>query len=72
MGDIASNFGDELDGMEHCLRALASPNAGRLVEAETTKEIAHASGDVLVFAENVVIDFELIDRLLRSPDRNLP
>lgn len=71
MGDIASDFGDELDGMELCLRALPKPNAGRLVDAATTKETAHVHGEVLVFTDNVVIDFELIERLLRSPDRNI-
>ncbi|WP_244514786.1 hypothetical protein [Ensifer sp. LCM 4579] len=71
MGDISSDFGDELNGMELCLRALPRPNAGRLVDAATTKEIAHVGGDVLVFTENVVIDFELIARLLRSQDRNI-
>ncbi|PDT43726.1 hypothetical protein CO661_33510 [Sinorhizobium fredii] len=70
-GDIARNFGDKLDGMELCLRALPKPNAGRLVDAATIAEVAYVGGDVLVFTENVVIDFELIDRLLRSQDRNI-
>ncbi|WEX79308.1 hypothetical protein PYH37_006171 (plasmid) [Sinorhizobium numidicum] len=71
LGDIASDLGGELDGMELCLRALPTPNAGRLVDAATIKEIAHVDRDVLVFTENVVIEFELIERLLRLQDRNI-
>ncbi|MDK1492909.1 hypothetical protein QN219_23080 [Sinorhizobium sp. 7-81] len=71
MGDIAGDFGDEVDGMELCLRALPRPNAGRLIDAVTIDEIAHVGGEVLVFTDNVVMDFELIERLLRSPDRNI-
>ncbi|WP_050577661.1 hypothetical protein [Sinorhizobium arboris] len=71
LGDIAIDFGDELDGMELCLRALPSPNAGRLVDAATTREIADMKGEFLLFTENVVIDFELVARLLRSQDRNI-
>lgn len=57
--------------MELCLRALPRPNAGRLVDAATANEIAHVDGDVLVFTENLVIDFDVIERLLRSQDRNI-
>lgn len=71
IGDIAGNFGDELDRMEFYLRALPRPSAGRLVDAATTKEVDCVGGDVLVFTENVVIDFELLDRLLRSQNRNI-
>ncbi|WP_051440637.1 hypothetical protein [Ensifer aridi] len=71
LGEIAGDLGGELDGMELCLRALPRPNAGRLVDAATTKEIAHVDGDVLVFTENLVIDFDVIERLLRSQDRNI-
>ncbi|MDX2387957.1 hypothetical protein GHK29_18530 [Sinorhizobium medicae] len=70
-GDIASGLGSELDGMELCLRALPTPNAGHLVDAATIKEIAHVDQDVLAFTENVVIEFELIERLLRLQDRNI-
>jgi len=71
LGDIAIDFGDEPDGMELCWCALPRPNAGRLVDAATTMEIAHVDGELLLFTENVVIDFELIARLLRSQDRNI-
>ncbi|WP_234782006.1 hypothetical protein [Sinorhizobium saheli] len=71
LDDIAMDCGDEPDGMELCWRALPRPNAGRLVDAATTMEIAHVDGELLLFTENVVIDFELIARLLRSQDRNI-
>ncbi|RWK45039.1 MAG: aminotransferase class I/II-fold pyridoxal phosphate-dependent enzyme [Mesorhizobium sp.] len=70
MGDVGSDFGGDLNGMELCFRVLPTPNAGRLVDAATAEEIADADGDVLVFTENLVIDFSLIERLLRSSDHN--
>lgn len=71
LGDIATDLGGELDGMELFIRDLPRPSTGRLVDAAMTKEIAHVDGDVLVFTENLVIEFELIPRLLRSQERNI-
>ncbi|MCA1371883.1 hypothetical protein I6F15_32240 [Bradyrhizobium sp. BRP14] len=71
LGEIAGDLGGELDGMELCLRALPRPNPGRLVDAATTREISDVDGEFLLFTENVVVDFDLIARLLRSPYRNI-
>lgn len=57
--------------MELCLRALPTPNAGRLIDAVTVDEISEVCGDVFVFTENLNIDFSLIERLVRSSDSNL-
>lgn len=74
MGDIASDLGGELHGMDLCLRALPTPNGGRLIDAVTATEIAEVDRDVLAFTEDIVedtvVDFSLIERLLRSSNRN--
>ncbi|WP_264396704.1 winged helix-turn-helix domain-containing protein [Rhizobium acaciae] len=70
-GDLACNLGSNLDGMELSLRVLHSPNAGRLIDAASVKEVDQVCGNVLVFTEDLDIDFSLIDRLVHSCDGNL-
>lgn len=69
--DIADDFGDDLNGMELCIRAVRRPVMGRLIESATAKEIAEVDGNVLIITENLVFDFSLIERLLKSKDRNI-
>jgi len=69
-GDLDRNFANDLNGMVLSLRVL-TPNAGRLIDAVTVEEIDEVCGDVLVFTEDINIDFSLIDRLVQSPGGNL-
>ncbi|MFA1622000.1 hypothetical protein ACDY96_04000 [Rhizobium mongolense] len=71
MGDVAREFGDDLNGMELCIRVLPTPNAGRLIDTATAEEIAEFNGNILVFTQNLVLDFSLIERLLQSSNRNI-
>lgn len=70
-GDLGLDLRKSLNGMEFCLRALPTPNAGRLIDAVTVGEIREVCGDVFVFTENLNIDFSLIERLVQSSDSNL-
>ncbi|SEI21497.1 hypothetical protein SAMN05216228_10786 [Rhizobium tibeticum] len=71
VGDLGLGLRNGLNGMELCLRALPTPNAGRLIDAVTVDEIGEVCGDVLVFTGNLNIDFSLIERLVQSSDSNL-
>ncbi|TVZ75132.1 hypothetical protein BCL32_0559 [Rhizobium mongolense USDA 1844] len=71
VGDLGLGLRNGLNGMELCLRALPTPNAGRLIDAVSVDEISEVRGDVFIFTENLNIDFSLIERLVRSSDRNL-
>ncbi|CDM60199.1 MULTISPECIES: hypothetical protein [Rhizobium] len=59
------------NGMDLCLRALPTPNAGRLIDAVTVDEISEVRGEVLIFTENLNIDVSLIKRLIQASGRNL-
>ncbi|MEX2746243.1 hypothetical protein AB3480_34520 [Rhizobium mongolense] len=71
VGDLGLDLRNSLYGMELCLRALPTPNAGRLVDAVAVDEISEVCGDVFVFTENLNIDFSLIERLVQSSESNL-
>ncbi|WP_143147627.1 hypothetical protein [Rhizobium tibeticum] len=70
-GKIPTELGGDFDGMEVSLRDLPAGNAGRLIHAVTVEEIGDVSSDVLVFTENVVVEFSFIERLLQLPDSNI-
>ncbi|WP_208246250.1 hypothetical protein WGT02_33005 (plasmid) [Rhizobium sp. T1470] len=71
VGDLGLRLRSVPNGMDLCLRALPTPNAGRLIDAVTVDEISEVCGEVLIFTENLNIDVSLIKRLIQASGRNL-
>ncbi|ULJ74300.1 hypothetical protein [Rhizobium gallicum] len=71
MGEVGHRLCHEHYGMELCLRPLHTPYPGCLIDVATAEEIADVDGVVLVFTEDMVIDFTMLKRLVQSSYRNI-